>query len=50
MWLFEELGIAYERIDIGGPFGKNREAQYLTLQMAWFQRSMTTVLFCGNPT
>jgi glutathione S-transferase len=31
MWLFEELGIAYERIDIGGPFGKNREAEYLAL-------------------
>ncbi len=31
MWLFEELGIAYERIDIGGPFGKNREAEYLSL-------------------
>jgi glutathione S-transferase len=31
MWLFEELGIAYERIDIGGPFGGNREAAYLAL-------------------
>jgi glutathione S-transferase len=31
MWLFDELGIPFERIDIGGPFGKNREAQYLVL-------------------
>jgi glutathione S-transferase len=31
MWLFEELGIPYERIDIGGPFGKNRDAEYLAL-------------------
>jgi glutathione S-transferase len=31
MWLFEELGIPFERIDIGGPFGKNREAEYLAL-------------------
>jgi glutathione S-transferase len=31
MWLLEELGIPYERIDIGGPFGKNREAEYLAL-------------------
>jgi glutathione S-transferase len=31
MWLFDELGIPFERIDIGGPFGKNREAEYLTL-------------------
>jgi glutathione S-transferase len=31
MWLFEELGVPYERIDIGGPFGKNREAEYLAM-------------------
>jgi glutathione S-transferase len=31
MWLFDELGIPFERIDIGGPFGKNREAEYLSL-------------------
>jgi glutathione S-transferase len=31
MWLFEELGIPFERIDIGGPFGKNRETEYLSL-------------------
>jgi glutathione S-transferase len=27
----EELGMPYQRIDIGGPFGKNREAEYLAL-------------------
>jgi glutathione S-transferase len=31
MWLFDELGIPFERIDIGGPFGKNRETEYLSL-------------------
>jgi glutathione S-transferase len=31
MWLFEELGIDYKRIDIGGPFGRNREPEYLAL-------------------
>ena len=25
-WLCEELNIAYDRTDIGGPFGGNREA------------------------
>jgi glutathione S-transferase len=29
MWTVGELGLACERVDIGGPFGKNREADYL---------------------
>jgi len=29
MWAIGEMGLACERIDIGGPFGKNREAPYL---------------------
>jgi glutathione S-transferase len=29
MWTVGEIGIAHERIDIGGPFGKNREPDYL---------------------
>ena len=28
LWLVDELGIAYEQFDIGGPFGGNDEAQY----------------------
>lgn len=31
MWAVGELGLAHERIDIGGPFGKNREAAYLAM-------------------
>jgi glutathione S-transferase len=31
VWLCEELDITYERTDIGGPFGGNRAAEYLTL-------------------
>jgi glutathione S-transferase len=31
MWAIGELGIAHERIDIGGPFGKNNEAAYLAM-------------------
>jgi glutathione S-transferase len=31
MWAVGEIGIDCERIDIGGPFGKNREAQYLAM-------------------
>lgn len=31
VWLCEELNITYERTDIGGPFGGNREAEYLAL-------------------
>jgi glutathione S-transferase len=29
MWAVHELKLAHERIDIGGPFGKNREPHYL---------------------
>jgi glutathione S-transferase len=29
MWAVGELGIAHQRIDIGGPFGKNDEPAYL---------------------
>jgi glutathione S-transferase len=31
MWAIGELGLAYERIDIAGAFGHNREAPYLAL-------------------
>lgn len=31
MWAVGEIGIAYERIDIGGAFGKNREPAYLAM-------------------
>ena len=31
MWTIGERGLACERIDIGGPFGKNREPDYLAL-------------------
>ena len=31
MWAIGEIGLPRERIDIGGPFGKNREAEYLAM-------------------
>src|SRR6185503_8320057 len=31
MWAIAELGIAHERIDVGGAFGKNNEAPYLAM-------------------
>ena len=31
MWAVDELGLACERIDIGGPFGTNREPSYLAI-------------------
>ena len=31
MWTIGELGLACERVDIGGPFGENREPAYLAL-------------------
>jgi glutathione S-transferase len=31
LWCCDELGIAYEREDVGGQFGKNREPEYLAL-------------------
>jgi glutathione S-transferase len=31
LWCCAELSIPYERIDVGGPFGGNREPEYLRL-------------------
>ena len=31
MWAVGEIGLAVERIDVGGPFGKNREPAYLAM-------------------
>ena len=31
MWALGEIGLKYERIDIGGAFGKNKEAAYLAM-------------------
>jgi glutathione S-transferase len=31
MWAIGELGLAHERVDIGGPFGGNKDAAYLAL-------------------
>ena len=31
MWMVGELGLAHHRYDVGGPFGKNREPEYLAL-------------------
>lgn len=31
MWTIGELGIAHERVDVGGPFGGNKDAPYLAM-------------------
>jgi len=31
MWAIAEIGLPYERIDIGGPFGQNRDPAYLAM-------------------
>ena len=31
MWAIGELGLAYERLDVGGAFGKNKEPAYLAM-------------------
>lgn len=31
LWVLDEIGLDYEREDVGGAFGKNREAPYLNL-------------------
>jgi glutathione S-transferase len=31
MWAIGEMGLPHERIDVGGPFGKNREPAYLAM-------------------
>jgi len=31
LWCCEELDVAYDRVDVGGPFGGNREPAYLRL-------------------
>src|ERR1700751_3379133 len=33
MWAVAEIGLPHERIDIGGAFGKNREAAYLAMNL-----------------
>jgi glutathione S-transferase len=31
MWAVGEMGLQYQRIDVGGPFGKNKEPAYLAM-------------------
>ena len=31
MWAIGEMGIPHERIDIGGPYGGNKEPKYLAM-------------------
>ena len=31
LWCSAELGLEYERIDLGGPFGGNQDPEYLAL-------------------
>ena len=31
IWLLEELGLPYERIDVGGPFGRTHDPDYLAM-------------------
>ncbi len=31
MWAIGELGLPHERVDVGGPFGGNKDAPYLTM-------------------
>src|ERR1700680_50474 len=31
MWAIGDLGLAHERVDIGGAFGKNKEPAYLAM-------------------
>jgi len=31
MWALGEIGLRHDRVDVGGPFGKNREAAYLSM-------------------
>jgi glutathione S-transferase len=31
LWCCDELGLDYERLDVGGPFGGNRDPEYLAL-------------------
>lgn len=31
LWALDELGLSYDRVDAGGPFGRVKEADYLSL-------------------
>ncbi len=31
VWLLEELSLPYERIDVGGPFGRTRDPDYMAM-------------------
>ena len=46
MWALGELGLAHERIDIGGPFGMNKEPPYLAMNPNGPPMSMRS---CASP-
>ena len=49
MWAVGELGLAYERIDIGMEFGGNDEPAYRALNPnGWSRPSRTAISSCGN--
>lgn len=62
VWAAEELGLAYERIDAGGAFGRNRTAEYLAMNpnglvpvleedgfTLWESNAIVRYLGHGNP-
>ncbi len=52
MWAVGEIGLPHERIDIGGPFGKNREPAYLAMNPNGLVPTLEEEdgFCCGNPT
>ena len=53
LWAIGELGIAHERIDVGGSFGKNNEPEYLAknpngLTESFVMRGRPRVCNCFN--
>ena len=46
LWILDEIGLAYEREDVGGQFGKNHEAPYLSLNPNGRSRRSSTMIWC----
>jgi len=51
LWCCDELGLAYEREDVGRGFGRNQEPAYLALNpngRAWYDRLCERPAFRRN--
>src|SRR5215216_785764 len=46
LWSCDELGVAFHRYDVGGPFGGNREPEYLARNPTGLIPTISYAVFC----